>query len=332
MVISIVICTYNRCKQLQKVLQDLATLLVPSGLVWEVIIIDNNSTDQTRSTIEQFIQRTSISIRYVVEVEQGLSYARNRGIREARGDLIAFTDDDVKLDPQWLTAIVEAVAAYPHAMGFGGRVLPIFSGQLPSWFATAGPYRLSGFYPVYDRGEEVRSCTEVGMYTPSGANCFFRTSAFQRYGLFRTDLGYVGGRTLGHEDSEFSYRLLRHGEDVMYIPKVVVYHPVEENRLTRSFMLRWAYWAGRGAARRNDSPEQGVLIKGIPRYLIRRLVHHASGVLSARILQQWHRAVYCDFQAVYVFGMIAEFFISRNHFSAEDISCIPRLENLKNHL
>src|ERR1700690_361651 len=100
--LSVVICTYNRSESLANTLRSLSVQLLPDTLQWEVLVLDNNSRDKTRAVVEEFCREFPGRFRYVLEARQGKSHALNSGIREACGDIVAFTDDDVLLEPSWL--------------------------------------------------------------------------------------------------------------------------------------------------------------------------------------------------------------------------------------
>src|SRR5712691_696604 len=102
MYISLILCTHNRCESLARGLNSAAALTLPDSVPWEVLVVDNNSNDQTRKVVEEFCHQNPGRFRYLFEPQPGLSYARNAGIREARGDIIAFMDDDVIVEPTWL--------------------------------------------------------------------------------------------------------------------------------------------------------------------------------------------------------------------------------------
>src|SRR5262245_54910979 len=128
MMLSLCICTYNRNESLRRTL-DSVRCMRGLDMLAELLIIDNNSTDATAETAEAFIRE--LPIRRVLERAQGLSHARNRAIREFRGDLLLFTDDDVLLDANWLSAYALALSRYPTAQYFGGRILPHWDGKPP---------------------------------------------------------------------------------------------------------------------------------------------------------------------------------------------------------
>src|ERR1043166_8376952 len=125
---SVIIATYNRAEELGKTLGRLKGL--QSSGPWEVIIVDNNSSDNTREVVLERVESFPVPLRYVMEKEQGRSAALNAGIRIAHGEILAITADDVRVDPMWLRNAEQAL----ERLGcdyVGGKALPIWSGKLP---------------------------------------------------------------------------------------------------------------------------------------------------------------------------------------------------------
>jgi len=266
--ISVVVCTYNRAESLRGTLDSLAQMYIPPGLRWELIVVDNNSTDHTREVVEEFAQTSGLHVRYVFEGNQGLAYARNTGIREAKeaqGEIIAFMDDDMTPDEQWLANLRTVFDAH-NCMGVGGRIIPKWNAPKPSWLQMEAPYGIGpGVLGDFSLGEEPKE-TRI---PPWGGNMAFRREAFERYGHFRTDLGLVGTQRMLGEDTEFGRRLIKAGEKIVYTPLAVVYHRVDQDRLTKAYVLSYYFNSGRTAIREEGWPEQAVCYFGVPRYLFR---------------------------------------------------------------
>src|SRR5713226_1139241 len=106
--LTVIICTWNRAKSLAVVLNSLEASQVPEGLTWEVLIVDNNSKDETRAVCESFIAKNPRRFRYLFHVTQGKTNALNAGIREAYSEILALTDDDLTVDPHWVAEIHKA--------------------------------------------------------------------------------------------------------------------------------------------------------------------------------------------------------------------------------
>jgi glycosyltransferase involved in cell wall biosynthesis len=262
--ISVIICSYNRCERLRRVLEDIKKLTPPENTSYEVLVVDNNSEDGTRAVVEAAAREGSGVVKYSFERRQGKSFALNRGVSQATGGILAFTDDDVEIDRAWLVEITRAFALH-HCLGVGGRIIPAWQQGKPWWYEEEGPYRLLSAIVRLDLGEE--ACE---MRTPPfGANMAFRRAAFEKYGLFREDLGPNPQNQIRGEDTEFCRRLMGGREKLMYIPTMIVYHPVEEKRATRRYFLGWYFGYGRALVRTEGIPEGAIRYFGVPRYLFR---------------------------------------------------------------
>jgi glycosyltransferase involved in cell wall biosynthesis len=263
--ISVIVCTHNRRESLKNTLYSLAQLRVPADGLWELIIVDNNSNDDTAEIVKDFAASARFCVRYILETNQGLSHARNAGVKAARSEIVAFTDDDVTVESHWLIKLQEAFEQF-GCVGVGGRIVPLWSGPKPLWLRLSGPDCLRcGAIVSFDYGEKARECT-----TLFGANMAFKTVVFQRHGLFRTDLGKRGSDEMTGEDTEFCMRLSGAGAKLVYAPEAVVYHPVPKTRLKRHFQSHYFNY-GRYTARLHGSSREAALWFGVPRYLLKCL-------------------------------------------------------------
>lgn len=258
MKISVILCTYNRSQSLAKALESAAAQIVPTSVEWEVLVVDNNSNDETREVVEDFCNRYPQRFRYIFEPRQGLSYARNTGVCEAKGEVLSFVDDDVVVDPRWLNNLTAPLFSGEWA-GSGGVTLPAQTFVPPSWLAPDGPYNMLGVLCAYfNEGDKIHELKQP----PYGTNMAFRKEMFEKYGGFRTDLDRCGGDTMSNGDTEFGRRLLRAGERLVYQPSAVVHHPAPENRMTKRYFLAWWFNYGRGVVREWGL---GPAVLGIPR-------------------------------------------------------------------
>jgi glucosyl-dolichyl phosphate glucuronosyltransferase len=265
--ITIVLCTFNRCKSLEKALESIARTTVRESEEWEVLVVDNNSDDETREVVDDFCRRYPNRFRYFFEPRQGKSYALNSGIEKARGDVLAFVDDDVTVESTWLQNLTAGLGSGEWA-GVGGRILAQWPCVPPPWLPEKEWFGRAPL-TVFDLGFEAGPLTDA----PFGTNMAFHRRIFEKYGTFRTDLGPgPNGKIRNNEDTEFGRRLLSAGEQLKYEPAAVVHHPVPQDRLTRGYFLTW--WFNKGRA---DIREAGVasdtkwLVSGIPLYLFRRV-------------------------------------------------------------
>lgn len=295
MKVTVILCTYNRCQSLARALESIALSAVPDSIQWEVLVVDNNSTDRTRETVEDVSQRYPGRFRYLFEAKQGLSNARNAGIFGSRGDLVAFTDDDVIVQPTWLQNLIAHLQRGDWA-GAGGRVLLDNSFSCPKWLSLEEKHALAPL-AIFDHQSDSCELTE----TPFGANMAFRREVFERFGGFRVDLGRCGNGMLGNEDTEFGRRLFAAGERLRYEASAVIYHPVPENRLQKQYFLTW--WFDKG---RSDARELGVEnghewhVAGVPLYRLRRLAMstlrwtisvHQPKRFSNKLMAYWNAGI-----------------------------------------
>ena len=297
--ITVILCTYNRCRTLEKALSSVAVSTLPESIEWEVLVVDNNSPDRTRDVVEDFCRRYWGRFRYLLERQQGKSYALNAGIREARGDVLAFMDDDVTVESTWLQNLTAALCSGQWA-GAGGRILPQWPCAPPSWLPEKEWYGMAPLV-MFDRGPEAGPLTDP----PFGTNMAFHRRVFEKYGTFRTDLGPGSkGKIRNNEDTEFGRRLLEAGERRKYEPTAVVHHSVPQNRLRRGYFLTW--WFNKGRA---DIRETGVaadtrwFVSGIPLYLLRRL---AVGALRWMVTLDPSRRFSCRLAVWLLAGTIVE--------------------------
>lgn len=307
--LSVIICTYNRGSQLLNVLDDLNRQVIgEQAFSWELVLVDNNSVDETRSIVEKNRKRWSYPLTYAFEPRQGKSFALNTGIAASKGDLLVFTDDDVVLTPQWLAALYKASRNTDHN-AFGGRVLPILEGKLPPWLAGKGPYRVIGGPLVsHDRGERQRPYV-AGMFVPAGCNMAVRRSLLNKFGGFNTDLGYMSRNELiVGEDSDIMLRFLRHGETILYVPDALIRHPVPAERLRKSYFRRYSWGAGRGAARRVEVPAGAKRWLNIPRWNLPSTATMILKLLLAAIRRDPARVFHHELQLTFRLGMLYEYY------------------------
>jgi glucosyl-dolichyl phosphate glucuronosyltransferase len=242
---SVLIATYNRARLLDETLTYLARMRVSSGLVWETIIVDNNSSDETRTVVERHAATFPVPLRYQFETRQGRSSALNTGIANARGIVLACTDDDVRVADGWLDAAVAPLLSGEFAYT-GGPVQPIWEIPPPAWLdLTRGD--LWGTIAIQDHGTATIGY-EDARKVPLGANMAVRRDVFEAVGGFRADLGRSGGRVvMGQEVPEWLIRARRAGFTGLYVPAMEVHHHVPAARLTPQYFRRW--WFGKGVSR-----------------------------------------------------------------------------------
>jgi glucosyl-dolichyl phosphate glucuronosyltransferase len=240
--ISVVVSTYNRADRLSVALEALLAQDGPDR--YEVIVVDNNSTDGTASVVSQIAARANGRLRYAFEPRQGLSYGRNTGIELARAPIIAFSDDDVRVAPDYVQQLLGAFQAHPEIDYVGGRVLPNWLAPPPRWLTTShwSPLALQdyGLEPMVV-GRERAQCLV-------GASLAFRRRVFDRVGLFTPALGRIKDGIGSTEDHDMQLRVWRAGMRGLYTPSVVAAADVTPDRLEKAYHRRWHRGHGRHCA------------------------------------------------------------------------------------
>lgn len=236
--ISVIVCTHNRAATLARTLQSLVLQnLDPSQ--YEIIVVDNASTDDTRTMVRELTTRVP-NLRYAPEPRLGLSHARNTGIKRASGGIIAFLDDDAEAERDWLHELLltfHHVKPLPSCVG--GKVTPTWEAMKPEWL----PDCLVSYLGVIDWGDIPHWISLPKEYV-AGVNMAFLKSDLVDQGGFNPSLGRIGDSLLSNEEILLLYNLQKEGKGIYYQPKACVRHLVSESRLTRSYFLRRAYWQG----------------------------------------------------------------------------------------
>ena len=241
MCISVVICTFRRSDLLSGAIESLLRQSLPADQ-YEILVVDNNSQDETAAIAQDFITDGPPRVRYALEVRQGLSQARNTGIQISSFDIVAFLDDDAIADRAWLASLLAAYDGNPEVWAAGGKVLPIWDGERPGWLADTMLRGLS----LVDWGDERRHLEWPERII--GTNLSFRKQAFVKIGRFSTNLGRRGNLLLGNEDTEMQERIHQLGKRVLYVPQAIVYHHVSTERMTKAYFYRRSYGSGRSQA------------------------------------------------------------------------------------
>ena len=231
--LSVIICTYNREKYIAALLESIAANDLPKS-DYEIVLVDNNCTDNTHSVCEAFSSvHSDIRFRYVKETEQGLSAARNRGIKEAKGDILVYVDDDALVDSHYLRDYAEWFAAHPQTMACGGPIIPLYETQEPQWMT---PYTKALLTAWMDYGDKVRVYPK-GRY-PGGGNAAYRKEVFDQVGLFNTNLGRKGGNLMGSEEKDIFDKMHALSMQVLYLPTPVLHHIIPQTKLESDYFNR----------------------------------------------------------------------------------------------
>jgi glycosyltransferase involved in cell wall biosynthesis len=237
--ISVIICTYNRDKYLYDALQHVSANDFPTD-AYEIVLINNNSTDNTEMECERFkTDFPSVRFRYFVETKQGLSHARNRGIRESNGDVLVFLDDDSFVKPDYLKNLQRQLEKHPEASAFGGKITPIFeSGKTPKWLCRWNYSWVSAI----DKGDVV--VPFEGSSYPIGANMGFRKSCLDQVGDFNTELGRSKKNLIGGEEKDIFNRAKSTNLTILYFPDIQVEHVIPPQRTTKEYIAKMGQGIG----------------------------------------------------------------------------------------
>ena len=243
--LSLIVATYNRSASLINALESVAQQNAPAS-EWECIVINNNSSDDTPERFAEFAAaHPDLNMRMVTELRQGLSFARNRGIRESEAEYIAIIDDDERISPDFITSYISLFDSTPDAVAAGGPIVAEYPSGRPRWMShfTERPVANTMYF-----GDKVREFPEGRI--PGGGNMAMRRSAVRRYGVFDTSLGYVGDSLIGGEESDLFERLRIAEAKYYYVPTAVMYHIIPPEKLTQKYLSRLSYNIGVSQLRR----------------------------------------------------------------------------------
>jgi glycosyltransferase involved in cell wall biosynthesis len=264
MTLSIIICSYNRASYISDALTSL--YVQSSGLDdFEVIIVDNNSTDNTKEVYAQWRQtNTNGQFTFISETKQGASFARNTGAAIAKGEWVCFMDDDAVATIDYVKNIIKHIQDQPFTVGFGGRIIPKYIPAEPKWMS----YYVSSLVGNFDYAPT--ACAfENGKY-PLESNMIVKKSVYDQIGGFNVNLpGVVGTLRIGGEGKELFYKIIALGHTIYYDPSICVHHVVEVKKLTSEYMYRVASGIGRGEKTRTLNISNGAYSMKILEYLLK---------------------------------------------------------------
>lgn len=301
---SVIVCTYNRAESLRDTLLALKAQHVAAGRSWEVIVVDNNSQDHTRLVIEDF-QRQWPLLRSEFESQQGLSHARNRGIAQALGDVLLFTDDDVLPEPEWLEVTLAGLEAH-HADACGGYIAPIWEVPPPDWLTE----RFYGFLAVRTERSDEYDITSASQ-APFGANMAFRREVFQKVGGFDTNRGRKGEVLASGEDGELFERILAAGLKAVFLGQSRVHHKVESFRLTKRYFRRWRFQTSRNIAQSKHMAGESRLFN-IPLYVFPQFLRAVVRMFGGRLTQPRDEAFNREMVVCHFLGLMQGLYRSRS--------------------
>jgi glycosyltransferase involved in cell wall biosynthesis len=302
--VSIVIPTYKRARALPRVIASALNQTCPAPR-YEVLVIDNNSPDDTAQVIEAIARRHPGRVRRILEMRQGVSHARQAGIDQARGQIVAFFDDDVWVADNWVETIVDALQSHPNVQCVGGKVLPQWSAPPPAWLTPDhwGPLALQNYG---DQPILMSSCNPRGLIS---ANLACRKDVLQRVGGFSPTFQRVKDGIGSLEDDDWNRRFWKAGGVALYLPTLIAWTDVPPERLTRAYHRRWHLGHGRFyALLRADEIERtriGAFL-GVPGHLYRSAIADAIGMLTSIVAGHPHTAFLHEVRLRFFSGFLAQ--------------------------
>lgn len=269
MLVTVAICSWNRAALLRETLQQMTRLEPDDSFDWELLVVDNNSTDDTPGVLAEFGAR--LPLRALHEPKPGKSNAANLAVKEARGDYILWTDDDVLVEPDWVRQYVAAFRCYPEADVFGGRLDPWFEGTPPKWLKE-GFQRVAGVYAAIDLNRPGGIAPES--FYPLGASMAIRRSAHLRH-AFDPRIGPQPGSSIRGEEWVLVRELRREGAQVVWVPDAIARHFIPRARQTEAYLRDWFRGHGKLAAMMEQKPGRKLSLLGRPAWLWRQWVEHS---------------------------------------------------------
>ena len=299
--LSLLVCTYNRSEDLRELIETALAQETEGRFSYEVVVVDNNSTDNTRAVVEEFLSAGHENLRYLFEAKQGKSHALNTGLQAVRGWAYVITDDDFVLPTDWARGIYDGLTKNPDVSFVSGKVLPLWQGECPDWLTNQHWSALA----MADYGEEQFITDESNQICLLA--CAFRVADVKAVGGYHGELGPQKGRTGATEDLDLLIRLWKSGRKGLYLPHVSFRHKATADRLTKSYHRRWHRDHGRSyAIMRSDETEKGTRqIFGVPAYMYREAMRDFASWLTCAVRGRtaeafWHETRLRFFQGFFV--------------------------------
>jgi glycosyltransferase involved in cell wall biosynthesis len=297
---TVAICTWNRAALLDQTLERFRRLVPPRGATWELLVVNNNCTDETDAIVRKY--ESTLPVRLIHERTPGKVHALNRCIDEATGEFLLFTDDDALVEPNWLTEVLAGFNETDADMVFG-KVRPWWETAPPKWFGDT----LAAHFALLDYGDEPFVADSMRR-SPFGVNYAFRKAVFDEIGPYKTDLGPRGGQGFGGEDDEIFRRMLRHNKKVVYRPSAVVNHFVPVVRCEKAYhrMRAWRGSTDHLNLLRDEAagdPKLATLL-GIPRYFFRANLSYVAKYFAALLRFDRPAAFFYEMKMIRLAGLL----------------------------
>jgi glucosyl-dolichyl phosphate glucuronosyltransferase len=298
--LSLLVCTYNRCADLRDLLETALAQETEGRFTYEVVVVDNNSTDATRAVVDEFISAGHGNLRYIFEARQGKSHALNTGLKAVRGWAYVIADDDFVLPADWARGIYDGLTQNPDVSFVSGKVLPLWQAEPPDWLTSRHWSALA----MADYGDKQFLTDESHQICLLA--CAFRVADVAAVGGYHGELGPQKGRTGATEDLDLLIRLWKSGRKGLYLPHVSFRHKATADRLTKSYHRRWHRDHGRSyAIMRSDETEKGARrLMGVPVYMYREAIRDALSWLTCVVRGRssdafWHETHLRFFQGFF---------------------------------
>ena len=293
--ITVVVSTYNRAQRLAETLRGVLDQDA-RGVRYEVLVVDNNSTDQTSAVVAAARRPDGVEVRYLFEPRQGIGFARNTGIEHARAPIIAFLDDDLDVPRDWLRCLLRTFREHPDAMCAVGRILPDWEAMPPPWLTERHWSPLA----IMDFGDADFAVDRNRPICLMGGNLTCRRELFERLGGFNPDF-------TRSEDHELTNRVVAAGIKAIYAPWITIRSRIEPARMSKRYHRRWHYQNGTWRALLNEPAERSSRFRvlGVPGYIVRENLLDALPALATAMLRGrlddafthevriWHFAGFC---------------------------------------
>jgi glycosyltransferase involved in cell wall biosynthesis len=276
---TVLVCTYNRREDLRELLLSALSQETGGAFTYEILVVDNNSSDGTRDLVESLTGEGHDAIRYLFERRQGKSFALNTGLSESRGAVYLIADDDLILPPDYLRRVWDAFRAHPEVSVVAGKVLPIWCGAVPACPAWLTQEHWSALALCDYGAEKLYTGVNEPICLLAGA---FRRAHVEAVGGYHLDLGVSKSRIGGTEDVDLLARLYEAGHKGLYLPDLWLKHKVQADRLTKAYHRRWHTGHGRfyAAMRAPEVEHSSSRLFDVPAHLYRQAMADGASWLS----------------------------------------------------
>ena len=301
--VTLLVCTFNRSADLKELLETALVQETDGTFTYEVLVVDNNSTDDTRHVVENLIRKGHTNLRYLFEPRQGKAFALNTGLAAAQGHIYTIADDDFILPRMWVRQIVEAFRRHPEASFVSGKVLPLWPADVPAWASGTDHWSALALADYGDQPFFADQNRQVCLLA-----CSFRRRDVDAVGGYRTALGVSKDLIGGVEDLEILQRLWKSGRKGIYLPDISFQHKVPANRLTMAYHRRWHTGHGRFYARLRDEQfeRSKARLFDVPLHVFRQAGNAALAWAKWQLLRRPREAFTEETKLRFLFGYLSE--------------------------